>query len=381
MSFAILTVDTTLSATMKDLWSDPDGTHSFTFSAGVEEELFVLDDDATFNDMTGDANQVVAPASTIFLDNTPVGSRHKFDVTPNNGDPNFTVYVVFENTTTNDDFSPINTLNYALVSQTPLIAGLKYSISAQSGDGTVDYSSFKKLLLCFGGGTRIETDRGSIAVEDLNAGDMVWTVDHGFQPIKWINKTFHSWSKEPDKQKPILFQAGSLGAGLPHNDLIVSPQHRMLFPDTIEELGLLGPAKAMTCLKGVRQMNGCRQIVYYHLMLKQHEVIMAEGTLTESFYPGSWVMRCFSRSQRIEVTNVLASWPREKKTGDYLGARRFLNVKETRTHFETRKCCWSQNKLEPSICSTRSKHRGYPSKNEFSREKNELMEERPVLVH
>jgi hypothetical protein len=155
----------------------------------------------------------------------------------------------------------------------------------------------------------------------------------------------------------------------------------MLFPDTIEELGLLGPAKAMTRLKGVHQTNGCRQIVYYHLMLNQHEVIMAEGTLTESFYPGSWVMRCFSGSQRIEVTKVLASWPREKNTGDYLGARRFLNVQETRTHFETRKCCWSQNKLEASICSTRSKHGGYPSKNVFSREKNELMEERPVLVH
>ena len=65
MSFAILTVNTTLSATMEDLWSDPGGTHSFSFSSGAEEELFILDDDATFNDLTGDGNQVVAPASTI----------------------------------------------------------------------------------------------------------------------------------------------------------------------------------------------------------------------------------------------------------------------------------------------------------------------------
>ena len=39
MAFALLTVNTTLSATMEDLWSDPGGTHSFSFASGAEEEF------------------------------------------------------------------------------------------------------------------------------------------------------------------------------------------------------------------------------------------------------------------------------------------------------------------------------------------------------
>ena len=57
--------------------------------------------------------------------------------------------------------------------------------------------------------------------EKLAAGDMVVTMDHGPQPIRWIGS-----SKRPDRQlAPILIRKGALGNT---RDLRVSPQHRML---------------------------------------------------------------------------------------------------------------------------------------------------------
>ena len=41
-------------------------------------------------------------------------------------------------------------------------------------------------LLCFALGTWITTPNGQIPIEELAAGDMVVTMDHGPQPIRWI---------------------------------------------------------------------------------------------------------------------------------------------------------------------------------------------------
>ena len=353
MAFALLTVNTTLSATMEDLWSDPGGTHSFSFASGAEEEFYVRDNDAVFDDYNpDDTSQVVGPDSTIFTPNAVVASRHKFDVTPDNGDPPFTVYVVFEKTTSNNDFAPMNTLNYALVSDTPLIPGVNYAISNQSGDGTVSYSAFSSRILCFGRGTQIETDAGPAAVETLKCGDMVWTIDQGFQPIRWISSTSHRWSPTPDKAKPILIKRGALGAGLPHRDLIVSPQHRMLIPTGDGEV--LAPSKALTGLNGVGQMHGCRRMEYFHIMFDRHQVIFAEGTPTESFYPGPYVMQGLSSAQIGQFRAILAAWPRDTGTGTVRGARGFLTVKQAQRLPELRRPVWTRTTLARTVKTARS---------------------------
>ncbi|MDF1855849.1 Hint domain-containing protein [Pseudooceanicola sp.] len=304
MAFAVLSVNTTLSATMEDLWTDPAGTHSFSFSSGAEETFRVIDDDAVFNDNDPfDNNQVVAPQSTIFTDNAKVASRQRFDVTPDNGDPSFTVYVVFENTTSNDDYTPINMLDYALVSDTPMIAGVNYSISNQNSNGNVNYSNFSDLVVCYALGTLIETPDGPRPVETLRSGDLVMTADHGPQPIRWSHSHDHPLDAVDDESKPVLIKAGALGHNLPTDDLIVSPQHRLLVGGggQLQEIfasEALAPAKSLTSLPRIRHMQGKTRITWIHFACDRHEIVTANGCLSESLLLGPVVMNGLEDTDR-----------------------------------------------------------------------------------
>ena len=88
---------------------------------------------------------------------------------------------------------------------------------------------------CFTSGTQIETPNGPRAVETLSVGDEVLTLDHGPQHIRWIGTRHLSRDDLIAKHKllPVRIKAGALGNGLPHRDLLVSPQHRMLVRSAI----------------------------------------------------------------------------------------------------------------------------------------------------
>ncbi|WP_323764320.1 Hint domain-containing protein [Marinovum sp.] len=282
MTFAVLTINTTFSATMEDVYTNPDETHSFTFASGAEASFQVLDsDDAIFDDIgPNDTNQIVGPDSAIFLKSTPVASRAKFTVTPDNGDPSFTVYVVFENSTANDDFSPLNTLDYALVSETPMIAGVNYSVSNHNSDGTVDYSNFSNLLACFAAGTRIATPQGEVAVEALAIGDEVLTAAGQVVPVRWLGRQSVTRATAGLRCQPVRLRAGALGDGVPHSDLTVTADHGMVID------GLLINAAALvngTSIDWVPMADLPDSFTVYHVETEAHDVILAEGAPAETF--------------------------------------------------------------------------------------------------
>ena len=73
-------------------------------------------------------------------------------------------------------------------------------------------------VVCFVAGTRIATPKGDIPVEDLQPGMLVTTLDHGAQPVRWINETVHL---KPNRNAPIVLEPGSLGPGTPARRLRV----------------------------------------------------------------------------------------------------------------------------------------------------------------
>ncbi len=158
--------------------------------------------------------------------------------------------------------------------------------------------------VCYLAGTPIDTPAGPVAVETLTRGDLVRTLDAGWQRIRWTGRTVLRWPGASPDGKPVLIRAGALGNGLPETDLAVSPQHRMLLSgDAVARATghaeVFVPAKALVGRAGIRQMAGRRKAEYCHLMLDRHHVLTAAGTLSESFYPGPGAMSALSQAARV----------------------------------------------------------------------------------
>jgi len=141
---------------------------------------------------------------------------------------------------------------------------------------------------CFTAGTMILTDRGERAIEDLQVGDMVQTMDHGLQPVRWIGRSPTDGRAD---HAPVLFQAGAIGNEI---ELRVSPQHRVLVQGWQAELyfgcdEVLVPAKHLVNGKDVVRAP-VAEVDYFHLMFDRHEVICSNGVMSESFFPGDQAM-------------------------------------------------------------------------------------------
>ena len=141
---------------------------------------------------------------------------------------------------------------------------------------------------CFAGGTMIQTDRGEVAVEDLQVGDMVETMDSGMQAIRWIGKSITAAQGD---FAPIVFHPGALGN---EREMRVSPQHRVLLQGWQAELyfgqeEILVPAKHL-----VNDVSIVREpietVTYFHILFDRHEVVFSDGIPTESFFPGDQIM-------------------------------------------------------------------------------------------
>ena len=155
------------------------------------------------------------------------------------------------------------------------------------------------ILACFHKGTRIETKSGARLIEDLQIGDLVRTLDHGFQPIRWIGST--SCYAHGDFA-PILIRKGALGNS---QDLTVSPNHRMMLTDWRAELlfgapEILVPARALVNDNSIMQVSGGKA-KYFHMMFDQHEIVFSEGIASESFFPDAETLTMAEDEARAEI--------------------------------------------------------------------------------
>ena len=161
-----------------------------------------------------------------------------------------------------------------------------FSYEVTNADGITDVGFVSgEVVPCFVEGTRIETDRGPVPIEGIQVGDLVLTLDHGFQPVAW-----HGVRTVPSAGAMALVRipAGSLGE---HGALAVSPQHRLhvagwraqLYAGEDEVL-----VKAIHLVRAGRltQDNSGNPVTYHHLLFTRHEIIRAEGLWSESYYPG-----------------------------------------------------------------------------------------------
>lgn len=184
--------------------------------------------------------------------------------------------------------------------------------------------------LCFAEGTAIRTDKGLRQVQDLCAGDAVWTADAGLQNIAWAGM-HRLGPRDLDlgpQRRPIRVAAGALGGGLPRRDLILSPQHRVLIRSRIAER-MTGSPEVLVAIRhlvgqpGIEVMRDATGVGYCHLLLDAHHLLEAEGALAESLLPGPQAIRSLAPADRIAVTALTSG-------RDFTPARPILSGRQAR---------------------------------------------------
>lgn len=205
-------------------------------------------------------------------------------------------------------------------------------------DGTDTGQSFTfrsiENITCFTLGTKIISERGAMAIEDLTVGDRVWTMDAGLQPIAWIGR---ATVPATGALAPIRIRAGAMDNT---RDLLVSPQHRMMLDGWRVELHcaadeVLAPAKSLVNDDTIRRVEG-GVVTYVHIAFERHQIVIAEGIPSESFYPGAQALSALDTAARDEILALFPHWACPHMRPDL--ARPVLTTAEARTVVAAPKC-------------------------------------------
>lgn len=176
-------------------------------------------------------------------------------------------------------------------------------------------------IVCFGRGSLIETEKGPIAVENLSAGDLVRTRDHGYQPVRWVGSrklTRHDLAKTP-ALRPVRISAGALGSGVPAQDLIVSPQHRVLICSGIAQ-NMFGGKEVLVAARQLLEVDGIdvaedvENVEYFHILFDRHQIVYSNGAPTESLYPGKQALKSVDAAAREEIFQLFPELAEEDES-------------------------------------------------------------------
>lgn len=151
-----------------------------------------------------------------------------------------------------------------------------------------------------------------MAIEELQRGDRVETLDNGFQTIRWIGSrriTAEELAANP-RLLPIRIRAGALGNGLPLEDVLVSPQHRVMLKSRIAERmfgesEILVAAKQLLLIEGIDVASNVDYVEYFHFLCNHHQVVFAEGAPMESLFTGPEALKSVSEQARREIFEIL----------------------------------------------------------------------------
>ena len=190
--------------------------------------------------------------------------------------------------------------------------GSAFTVGATLGNYQSHYNGWTySSVVCFAAGTRIATPRGARRVEDLRPGDPVSSSD-GRELVLRQAMTRNLTARETDRfarLRPVWISAGALGPGVPRRDLRLSRQHRVMLRSVVAERmfgqrEVLVPAIRLTVLPGVFVEPEPGAVCYVHLVFDAHEIVVAEGVASESFFPGREAMQSLPPEARAEIETL-----------------------------------------------------------------------------
>jgi hypothetical protein len=136
------------------------------------------------------------------------------------------------------------------------------------------------LLACFTAGTRLLTTAGEVAVESLRVGALMPTASgRRLAPVRWIGRTSIDLDLHlaPEWAAPIRVRANAFAAGVPHRDLLLSPDHAIAVD------GALIPVYLLVNGSTIQREPARGAVRYFHVELDAHDMLLAEGLAAESY--------------------------------------------------------------------------------------------------
>jgi hypothetical protein len=189
-------------------------------------------------------------------------------------------------------------------------------------------------VICFTPGTKIATETGPRLIQSLCPGDRILTRDNGPQAILWTGHRRMTGARlyAMPHLRPIRLRAGALGVDRPDEDLLVSPQHRMLISGPAA-LALFNTPEVLVAAEdllndhSITIDHALREVTYIHVLLEQHNVVWANGLETESFHPSNTALDTVEPDQRAVLKTILPNVEVDPHAyGDY--ARRNISTSE-----------------------------------------------------
>jgi hypothetical protein len=134
---------------------------------------------------------------------------------------------------------------------------------------------------CYLEGTRILTPEGERLIQELAIGDPVITSVGIAKSIKWISRRHYARPQNrpwAERIRPVRFARSALQNNIPNDDLFVSQDH-CLYLD-----GMLIRATNLVNGSSIRvdPLEGCTDLNYLHVVLDEHDIILAQGAACET---------------------------------------------------------------------------------------------------
>lgn len=182
-------------------------------------------------------------------------------------------------------------------------------------------------------GTEILTLDGSLAVQELQIGDMVITRDAGAQPLRWIGRVEVSTARlaAMPELRPVRLSPHSLGPQQPGREVLLPPDHRILIRNAraavlFGEKEVLATASHLINDATITRATDIESLIYFHLLLDDHHIIYAEGLEAESLPPGHDALSAIPQAVRDDISILMPDLPKKAASGP--GPRRHLKYWE-----------------------------------------------------
>ena len=187
-----------------------------------------------------------------------------------------------------------------------------YTVEDEDGNADVGLVNLTTTVPCFTTDTLIETPEGPVPVQQLRPGDLIMTVDHGPQPLRWIGsrRLERADLSASPHLKPVRIVINALAPGLPNQDLIVSPQHRVMLCSKIARrmfgcAEVLIAAKKLLIHEGVSVVeDNPAGVEYFHILFEDHQVVYSNGMPTESLLLGPEVSKALPPEAIAEIREI-----------------------------------------------------------------------------